>query len=140
MIQCGNRTETVSVERLKPAFMDPEEGIELAQPPERGGPPKPPQRPDSRNATRTHRSNACNFKSNDKTRAEQYNKQPSGLPAANLRTDKKRQTGGETPSQICNQHCSSLIVYFSTCVTPGWLSLGEGGSGQVSHVNNPVVI
>ena len=39
-LQCGEREETVSVDRLKPAFADPDQPIQPAIPPRRGRPPK----------------------------------------------------------------------------------------------------
>ena len=39
-IQCGTRTETVSIDRLKPANTDPEQQVKPAQPPPRGRPPR----------------------------------------------------------------------------------------------------
>ena len=40
-IQCGEREETVSVDRLKPAFADPDKPLQAAVPPKGGRPPKP---------------------------------------------------------------------------------------------------
>ena len=39
-IQCGVREETVSVDRLKPAYEDPGKPLQAADPPRRGRPPK----------------------------------------------------------------------------------------------------
>ena len=39
-IQCGVREETVSVDRLKPAYEDPGKPLQAAEPPRRGRPPK----------------------------------------------------------------------------------------------------
>lgn len=39
-IQMGNRVECVTVDRLKPAYLDDEETVQLAQPKRRGRPPK----------------------------------------------------------------------------------------------------
>ena len=41
VIQCGDRQESVSIDRLKPAIAEPERNIEPALPPRRGRPPKP---------------------------------------------------------------------------------------------------
>ena len=41
IIQCGEREESVSVDRLKPAHAEPDRQIEPAIPPKRGRPPKP---------------------------------------------------------------------------------------------------
>ena len=44
-VDIGGKTETISVDRLKPAHMDPEHPAQVAEPRPRGRPPKPPQPP-----------------------------------------------------------------------------------------------
>ena len=44
-VDIGGKIETISVDRLKPAHMDPEHPAQVAEPRPRGRPPKPPQPP-----------------------------------------------------------------------------------------------
>ena len=55
-VQIGNREEQISIDRLKPAHLDPCKPAVLAQPPRRGRPPLPPEQHQEHLSTNVRRS------------------------------------------------------------------------------------
>ena len=60
-VQIGNREEKISIDRLKPAHLDPSKPAVLAQPPRRGRPPLPPEQHQEHLSTNVRRSRMEEF-------------------------------------------------------------------------------
>ena len=62
-LQCGEREESVSVDRLKPAYSDPVDPIQPAVPPKRGRPPKRKDAQASAGGQEQERTSTANYDS-----------------------------------------------------------------------------